>query len=350
MRALRRETIWKVAIFNLIALLLLVYLVYLMRPLPYPELWVSPGKITSVDPHIDVTPLQPGVDKKETNLYMTFVKEAQIRSRWEKFSLGRKGFEKRAEVKSYSMPSASDFTERDLNQLGNALIPYMKHDIIKAAMVYKGIEWNEQITKPIVVYHPEKFKTGADLLEEDEILSINEDSIDSAEDVSSVLKKYGVGDTVQVLLKREGKEVVLPILLKELERSGSATLGVYLKNKFTFDGLDENRILHLEDNYSGESGGFMLALGMIQMLQPDKDFSRGRIVAGTGGITRGGYIKEIGNLDLKIKTAAQDNADIFFYPKTQNDIAQLAIKKYNITKMNMVPVLRLEEAINYLEQ
>ncbi|MEI4927481.1 hypothetical protein Q8G50_33735, partial [Klebsiella pneumoniae] len=77
-------------------------------------------------------------------------------------------------------------------------------------------------------------------------------------------------------------------------------------------------------------GGFILALGLIQQLEPNKDFSRGRKIAGTGGISRGGDIQPIGNLDLKILTASRKNADIFFYPKFQEDLVTDAVKKYNI--------------------
>ena len=51
-----------------------------------------------------------------------------------------------------------------------------------------------------------------------------------------------------------------------------------------------------------------MALGLIQQLEPDVDLARGRKVAGTGGITRGGNIEPISNLDLKLLTAKNEKA------------------------------------------
>lgn len=345
---IRKPTVRKMAIFNTCAIIILIFLWYLLWPLRIPELWTAPGNIVSIDHLINAGPISKESKHRTTNLYMTYVIETEVNSRWEKFTLGIEGFEKRAILKEYAPASDSDFTERDLNTLGKALIPYMKHDIIKAAMVHENIEWPEQISKPIVIFHPEKFKTGRDLHVGDEVVALNGAEVDSADDINLLLKDKIVGDTVTVTIIRNEQKQNIPVTIKELDIRGRATLGVYMKNQFTFDGLSEDDVVNLDDSYSGESGGFILALGLIQQLEPNKDFSKGRKIAGTGGISRGGDIQPIGNLDLKILTASRKNADLFFYPKFQEDLVTDAVKKYNIHNIELVGVRNLNEAISYL--
>ncbi|RRJ54955.1 PDZ domain-containing protein [Paenibacillus oralis] len=345
---IRKPSVKQMAVFNICAIIILIFLWYLVRPLRIPELWTAPGNIVSIDPLIDAKPIRKESRHITTNLYMTYVKETEVNSRWEKFTLGIEGFEKRAVLQSYASAANGDFTERDLNALGKALIPYMKHDIIKAAMVHENIDWPEQISKPIVIFHPEKFKTGRDLQVGDEVVALNGAEIDSADDINLLLKDKKVGDTVIVKVIRNQHKQEVPVTIKELDMRGKATLGVYMKNRFTFDGLSEDDVVSLDDSYSGESGGFILALGLIQQLEPNIDFSKGRKIAGTGAISRGGDIQPIGNLDLKVLTASRENADLFFYPKFQEDQVTTAVKKYNIHNIELVGVRNLNEAISYL--
>lgn len=345
---IKKVTVKKMAIFNICTIIIIIFFWYLLLPLSNPELWTAPGKIVSVDRLINSEPLRMKSNPVPTNLFMTYVKEAEVKSRWDKIYLGFEGYEKRVILHSYASETESDFTERDLNILGKALIPYMKHDIIKAVMVHENIEWFEEISKPIVVFHPEKFKTGLDLMVGDEIISLNGSDIQSIDDVSLLLKDKKVGDSISVTVTRGQKLLEVPITIKELDHKGQATLGVYLKNRFTFAGLSEDDIIHLDDGYSGGSGAFILALGLIQELDPTNDFAKGRIIAGTGGISRGGDIQPIGNLELKVLTASREKADMFIYPKFQEDQVSKAVKKYNIDNLELVGVRNLKEAIAYL--
>lgn len=324
----------------------------LLKPLKVPEVWTAPGSILSVDPIIDAKPIRESAQAHPTNLYMTYVKKTQINSVWEKIYLGSEGYTRTSVTKFYASASesTSDFTERDLTILDKELLPYMKHTIVKAAMVHEEIDLPEEISKPVVVFHPEKFKTGQDLKVGDEILFIDDIEVDSPEDINFYLENFKVGDTVNVIVHRDTSNVEIPVTIKELDRQGKATLGVYLKNQFVFKGLSVDDVIHLDNNYSGESGGFMLALGLIQQLDPNVDLARGRKVAGTGGITRGGDIQSISNLDLKLLTAKNEEVDIFIYPKYQEQEVAEAKTSYNLENIKLVGVRNLQEAINYLSQ
>jgi PDZ domain-containing protein len=323
---------------------------YLLRPLPVSEIWIAPGHLVSIDGYIDAEPItKVKADPVPTNLYMTYVSEAEVKTRFDRITTNLDGYEKRSTFSSYfSYKSSGDFTKHDLNVLGNKLIPFMKHDIIKAAMAYKNIEWEETISRPIVIYHPEKFKTGAPLHVGDEIIEINGELVESTDDINFILEPFHVGDELSVKVVRDGNPIEIPIVIKELDSRGRATLGVYLKHRFTFKDLNEDDVIQLDENYSGESGGFILTLGLIQQLEANTDLSKGRKIAGTGGITRGGDIKPIGNLDLKVLTAIKEQADVFFYPKFQEDQITEVKKKYPTGNLKLVGVRNIAEAIEYL--
>ncbi|SDM14855.1 PDZ domain-containing secreted protein [Paenibacillus sp. OK060] len=331
-------------------LFVLIILWGLFKPLKVSEIWTAPGSILSVDPIINAKEIRESAQTHPTNLYMTYVKRTQINSWWERIVLGYYGYTRTSITRLYASESESDFTERDLTILGKELIPYMKHNIVKAALVHENIDLPEEISKPVVVFHPEKFKTGQDLKVGDEVLFIDDIEVDSPEDINFYLESFNIGDTVDVIVHRQRITLEIPVTIKELDRHGKATLGVYLKNQFVFEGLSVDNIIHLDNNYSGESGGFMLALGLIQQLDPNVDLARGRKVAGTGGITRGGDIQPISNLDLKLLTAKNEKVDVFIYPKYQDQEVAKAKATYNLGDLELVGVRNLREAIAYLSQ
>ncbi|WP_214607697.1 hypothetical protein, partial [Mycobacterium tuberculosis] len=67
-------------------------------------------------------------------------------------------------------------------------------------------------------------------------------------------------------------------------------------------------------------------------------------------ITRGGDIKPIGNLDLKVLTAVNENADVFFYPKFQEAQIEEVRKAFSIGDIELIGVRNISEAIKYLTE
>lgn len=339
-------------IINVCLLIAVGFMWYLQRPLASPETWIAPGHIVKIDDFINAEPISKVKNiSLKTNLHMTYVREVEVTTRWNRFALNLDGYELRNTNSHFSSSdTVTDFTKNDLNILGKKLVPFMKHDIIKAAMVYHKIEWEEKISRPIVIHHPEKFQTGVPLQVGDEIIELNGEPIESTDDIYFFLKSFHIGDTVTVKVQRKGNIIRIPIEIKEMDSSGRATLGVYLKHQFTFDGLNDDDVIQLDRTYIGESGGFILTLGLIQKLEPSVDLSKGRIIAGTGGITRGGDIKPIGNLDLKVLTAVNENADVFFYPKFQEAQIEEVRKAFSIGDIELIGVRNISEAIKYLTE
>jgi PDZ domain-containing protein len=95
-----------------------------------------------------------------------------------------------------------------------------------------------------------------------------------------------------------------------------------------------------------------------------QDLTKGREIAGTGTIEKDGKIGRIGGIDKKIATASRNGAQIFLAPddevtpemkkvepgvKSNYQEALAAAKKLN-TKMKIVPVKTVQDAIDYLKE
>lgn len=106
----------------------------------------------------------------------------------------------------------------------------------------------------------------------------------------------------------------------------------------------------------GPSAGMMFTLEIYSQLT-GKDLRQGREIAGTGTIESDGTIGQIGGIDKKIATASKEGASIFLAPDSgskkvsENNYlgAKAAAKKLN-TKMKIVPVKTIQEALNDLEK
>jgi len=217
-------------IITLVLLFLVIIVIGLFKSLRISEVLTAPGGILLVDPFINAKAIRESAQTLPTNLYMTYVKRTQIHSLWERVILRYEGYTRTSTTRFYASESDSNFTERDLTILGKELIPYMKHDIVKAAIVYENIDLPEEVSKPVVVFHPEKFRTGQDLQVGDEVLFIDDIEVDSPEDINFYLESFDIGDTVNVIVHRQNTTLEITVTIQELDRHGKATLGVYLKN------------------------------------------------------------------------------------------------------------------------
>jgi PDZ domain-containing protein len=113
----------------------------------------------------------------------------------------------------------------------------------------------------------------------------------------------------------------------------------------------------------GPSAGMMFTLEIYAQLT-GKDLTKGREIAGTGTIEADGKIGRIGGIDKKVATASENGAEIFLAPddeltaemkkydkniKTNYQEALTAAKKLK-TKMKIIPVKTVKDAIDYLEK
>lgn len=108
------------------------------------------------------------------------------------------------------------------------------------------------------------------------------------------------------------------------------------------------------EEIGGPSAGLMFSLEVLDHLF-EGSLSKGYKVAGTGTISEAGEVGQIGGIEFKVIAADRKGADIFFCPKDQTPQDQNEKKAKEAasrikTKMKIVPVSSLEEAVNYLQQ
>ncbi len=87
----------------------------------------------------------------------------------------------------------------------------------------------------------------------------------------------------------------------------------------------------------------------------DEDLTRGHEIAGTGTINEKGEIGPIGGIQQKVVAASDAGAEVFFAPNEKgaeksNYKDALEAAKDIKTKMKVVPVDTLDDALMYLEK
>ncbi|KAF1302756.1 PDZ domain-containing protein [Enterococcus saccharolyticus] len=124
---------------------------------------------------------------------------------------------------------------------------------------------------------------------------------------------------------------------------------------------DDKIDFHVE-NIGGPSAGLMFTLEIYEQLTK-QDLRKGKKIAGTGTINNEGEVGRIGGIDKKVASADQEGMEIFFapddeltaeekaaYPELQSNYeeAKAAAEKIH-SKMKIVPVKTLQDALDYLE-
>ena len=117
------------------------------------------------------------------------------------------------------------------------------------------------------------------------------------------------------------------------------------------------------EGVGGPSAGLMFTLAIYDQLVKE-DLRKGRKIAGTGTIEQNGHVGDIGGAGLKVVSAAKKGMDIFFVPnnpidknakkgktkvQTNYQEAKAAAKRLG-TKMKIVPVQNVQQAIDYLKK
>ncbi len=183
-----------------------------------------------------------------------------------------------------------------------------------------------------------------DLKTGDIILKINDISLREFSDISNIIKDFKIGDKISVNYLRNDKEEIGYFKLREID--GIKKAGLYLIKLYDYKTSRKVKFM-FNNSEGGSSGGFITSLAIYTKLI-NKDIIKGRKIVGTGTIDANGNIGEIGGVKYKLKGAVKSGADIFFVPKENYNEAlkEKEEKKYNI---DLVMVMSLREAINYLE-
>lgn len=221
---------------------------------------------------------------------------------------------------------------------------YMKSSLDYATIVaYQKAEKEINITKEVnnIIHITDKAQT--DLKMYDIILEIEGEAINYFEDIEDVIANFQVGDKVNILVERNGKEKECSAIIYEEE--GRKLMGVVLLKTYEYETNPDINIT-TKNSESGSSGGLMLTLAIYDKIS-EIDLARGRTIVGTGTISVDGTVGEIDGVKYKLLGAEKNDADIFLCPAENYDEA-IKIKEENDIDIEIVSVSTIDDALNYL--
>lgn len=195
----------------------------------------------------------------------------------------------------------------------------------------------------------------------DKIISIDSQPFNKMEELISFLGTKKVGDTITVQVESEGTTRTETIKLRNIPDSDRVGLGI----EFAEDRkISTTPAVSIEtSDIGGPSAGLMFTLEIMDQLL-DEDLTKGHKIAGTGEMHTNGEVGRIGGIDYKIMAADRAGIEIFFAPddelsdEIKNRIPGImsnyeeAVKtaKKIGTKMKIVPVKTVDDALRYLDE
>lgn len=187
----------------------------------------------------------------------------------------------------------------------------------------------------------------------DRITKVDGQEFSSSERFIEYVGKKEAGDKVELTIKREDKTKTVKVTVEPFKDDPKKIgIGISLVDDKE---IIVNPIVKVKtDEIGGPSAGLMFSLEIYDQLMED-DFTKGYKIAGTGTIDPDGTVGPIGGIDQKIVAADKAGAEIFFAPNEKgisDSNYNLAVKTANDigSKMKIVPVDVIDDAINYLQK
>lgn len=197
----------------------------------------------------------------------------------------------------------------------------------------------------------------------DEIVKVDGQKIENQAMLVDLLKNKRIDDKVKIQFVRNEKTHEETLTLKEIPGAEEkrAGLGITYAESKTIETTPD--VSMRTEDIGGPSAGLMFTLEILNQLLPE-DLTKGYNIAGTGEMRLDGTVGRIGGIDYKVIAADRDGIEIFFaaddeispelkakYPDLESNYATAVKTAENIgTKMKIVPVKTIDDAINYLEQ
>jgi Lon-like protease len=187
---------------------------------------------------------------------------------------------------------------------------------------------------------PEGSPSSGKLDTGDELVAIDGTPVAGGTQLRELITAHEPGDTVQVTVRRDGKERTETITTDRAE-DGRAIVGITTRDEadypFTVD-------ISLED-VGGPSAGLMFALGIVDKLTPGS-LTDGAHIAGTGTIDDTGHVGAIGGITQKMLGAERAGATVFLAPAGNCDEAKETVPD----GLRLVKARTLSSAVSSLEQ
>lgn len=193
----------------------------------------------------------------------------------------------------------------------------------------------------------------------DTVTGVNGEEFSSSKELIDYVGALKIGDDVTVQYTSDGEDKSSSGKIIKLD-NGKNGIGIGLVDHTEI--VTDHSIKFYTDGVGGPSAGLMFTLSIYDQLV-DEDLRKGRVIAGTGTIEKGGAVGDIGGAGLKVVAADKEGAEIFFvpdnpiekgledyYPKGNNYQEAKAAAKELGTDMKVVPVKNVKDAIDYLRK
>ncbi len=193
----------------------------------------------------------------------------------------------------------------------------------------------------------------------DTVTGVNGKTFTSSAGLIAYVAGLDLGSNVTVQYTSDGKAKEAKGKIIKIS-NGKNGIGIGLIDHTTVS--SDTAVTFDTSGVGGPSAGLMFTLDIYDQLS-NENLRKGRTIAGTGTIESDGSVGDIGGAALKVVAAAKDGATVFFVPNNPVDKATLKEKpdtKTNYeealatakklgTKMKIVPVTNVQDAINYLK-
>jgi Lon-like protease len=292
-----------------VAVPLLVVLAIFTAVKPLPFVTYAPGLTVNVlgthdgQPIIDVQGHPTYRDPGE--LRMTTVSVTEPNARLDLLTLMRAWFSRDDALYPFAVQYPSGESQQESAQQGQVEMISSQDSAIAAALRQLGYHVEPELE--ILAVDPGMPADGK-LQPRDVLTRVGSTPVTSETDIAKAIAAVPPGDSVRIKVLRKGKPVTVRVTptTKEGHRLIGVTLGVGYKFPFKVS-------VNISDAIGGPSAGLMFALSIYDTLTPGS-LTSGGTVAGTGTITAGGKVGEIGGIQQKIAGARRDDAQLFLVP------------------------------------
>ena len=249
-------------------------------------------------------------------------------------------------IPTWDIISNEDITyDEDIDETIKIDQYYLKESISNAYMVaYNAakVDYKIKNSNNYVTYIFEDAKTNLKLF--DNIIKYDNIKFTTFSEMQKYISGKKVGDKVNFIVKRDGKEIKCYAELIDIEGSAKIGLTSAVINEYDSD-IDIN--IKSKASESGSSGGFMTALAIYNSLTKE-DITKGSTIAGTGTIDNEGNVGEIGGVTYKLAGAVKNKSDVMLVPEANYEEAYKYKKKHNFD-IELVSINNLDQAVHYLK-
>ncbi|KFN09233.1 SepM family pheromone-processing serine protease [Paenibacillus macerans] len=315
----------------------IVYVVVFMNT---PYMINQPGTAEEVKPIVSI---ESG-DKEEKGAFMLTTVSVSYANLW---MLATSPFNKDAEV----VRKEPDRNDAEYETEQRYYMSSSQSSAVMAAYRKAGVKYDVVSQYVFIIGLSKESEPKGNFLSGDIIRAVDGQPVKRFEDLAPSLQGKKPGDIVPVQLSRDGKTVEEQVELVQIvdaEGIRKAGLGVSVGEVLKVEAADKAKEVTFADTeIGGPSAGLMFTLEIYNQLTPG-DLTKGHRIAGTGTISEDGTVGPIGGVQFKIVAAEREKAEIFFVPEANYKDAKAKAEKIG-SKMELVPVKKLDDALNYLQ-